>query len=788
MSTTDTTQRAQDSFQQLVGHPHLLPVAPMIYAAWADGVLTDEEMTGLLSYATNQDWLDDQARQALSSWLNPDQPPTPQRLARLCRAINETAGDAERDEDLSLASLGARLATIANDGKTPEWLTDSVQDALDEIEKNLGLMPHDASRALLQTTRSRTTEQRFEEPEATFDPAEMTRLLDGPRQQAWQKLRTLLSRDEFHYVSDLSTADHRQQVLEWLQILADEGIGQIAPSTTTPSQREIGESMGEFMTYFEALGMFDLSLAVKFGVQFGLFGGSILFLGTQKHHEKYLRDVSSLKLPGGFAMTERGHGSNVRDLATTATFDPKTDEFIIHTPDDAAQKEWIGNAACHGQMMTVFAQLHTGGDQFGVHAFLVPVRNPDGSLVEGVRIEDCGHKMGLNGVDNGRIWFDQVRIPRENLLDRYASVSPDGMYSSPITSSGKRFFTMLGTLVAGRISVAACGLTASKSALAVATRYAAIRRQFGAAGKPEMPILDYPTHQQRLMPRIATAYGLHFAVEKLRQRYIETRGDDDNREVEAMAAALKAFSSWHAIEATQAARECCGGMGYLTENRIAPDRVDVDIFATFEGDNTVLMMLVARSLLSEYKQQFENATIFTLARFVAGQAAQAIQRRNPLVTRDTDIKHLRDADFQLRVFRTREDDLLGSAATRLKRRLDKGIDAFDAFNEVQVHMLSLARAHAERVVMECFVDSVKNAEEPELKAVLAGLRDLYAMDYLHRDIGWFMENGYIDPPKARAIRDLRNELCAEVRQQALPLVDGWGIPDKLLSAPIAFPR
>lgn len=776
------------TLKELITHEHLLPVAPMIYAAWADGVLSDTEMTSLRAYATGQDWLDADAQAALGAWLDPDDPPSATTLTRLRAAISTSAGDLSQCHQMTLAALGERIATRENGQHPPAWYSDDVRAHIEAIEKNLGFAPKDAASAILLREGALPAAQRFEEPEADFDIDAMTRLLDGPWRETWKSVRALLASDAFEYVDDVSTDAYREQVLDWLKVVARHGFGDIAPKSKDPSMEEIGASMGRFMASFEALGMFDLSLAIKFGVQFGLFGGSILFLGTPKHHEKYLADVGSARLLGGFAMTERGHGSNVQDLQTTATFDPERDEFVIHTPTDQAQKEWIGNAAVHGQMMTVFAQLHTAGEQYGVHAFLVPVRDADGQPAPGVRLKDCGHKMGLNGVDNGRIWFDQVRIPRENLLDRYASVSPQGEYSSPIASGGKRFFTMLGTLVAGRISVAACGLTASKSALAIATRYGAMRRQFGPAGKPESPILNYPTHQQRLMPRIATAYGLHFAVERLRQRYIDTRGNEDNREVEAMAAALKSFSSWHAIEATQAARECCGGMGYLSENRISPNRVDVDIFATFEGDNTVLMMLVARSLLSQYRQQFENASIFTLARFVAGQAASAIQKRNPLVTRDTAPEHLRDADFQLRVFRTREDDLLGSAAQRLKRRLDNDMDAFDAFNEVQPHLLSLANAHAERVVMECFAEGVDAAQDPALKRTLTMLRDLYAMEYLHRDIGWFLENGYVEPQKSRAIRDLRNQLCADARQQALPLVNAWGIPDGVLSAPIAFPR
>ena len=68
------------------------------------------------------------------------------------------------------------------------------------------------------------------------------------------------------------------------------------------------------MAAFETLAFGDLSLLVKCGVQFGLFGGAVLHLGTERHHERYLRDVASLELPGCFAMTETGHGSNVQAL------------------------------------------------------------------------------------------------------------------------------------------------------------------------------------------------------------------------------------------------------------------------------------------------------------------------------------------------------------------------------------------------------------------------------------------------------------------------------------------
>src|SRR5690606_36244896 len=164
---------------------------------------------------------------------------------------------------------------------------------------------------------------------------------------------------------------------------------------------------------------------------------------------------------------------------TTATYDASTGEFEIHTPSDSAQKNYIGNAAVHGQLAVVFAQLVVGGEVQGVHALLAPIRDAKGATMPGVRIEDCGPKMGLNGVDNGRIWFDHVRVPVDNLLDQHATITDQGRYESPIEDDGRRFFTMLGTLVQGRVSVAGAGLSAATSALTIAIGYGERRRQFG---------------------------------------------------------------------------------------------------------------------------------------------------------------------------------------------------------------------------------------------------------------------------------------------------------------------
>src|SRR4051812_47583132 len=265
--------------------------------------------------------------------------------------------------------------------------------------------------------------------------------LDGDYPEIRAKVREWLSLPGNEPVDDLPMEEHRERVLAWAQELSSQGDTAIAYPTEYGGRGAVGESVAAF----ETLALGDLSLLVKCGVQFGLFGGAVLHLGTKRHHARYLADIASLELPGCFAMTESGHGSNVQALGTTATYDPETEELVLTTPDEPSRKDYIGNAAQHAEVAAVFAQLVVDGQGHGVHAVVVAIRE-DGVLRPGVRAEDDGLKTGLNGVDNGRLWFDGVRVPRDNLLNRFADVNADGRYESPIENPDKRFFTMLGTL------------------------------------------------------------------------------------------------------------------------------------------------------------------------------------------------------------------------------------------------------------------------------------------------------------------------------------------------------
>jgi alkylation response protein AidB-like acyl-CoA dehydrogenase len=192
--------------------------------------------------------------------------------------------------------------------------------------------------------------------------------------------RALVTRPEMRRIEGLSMADHRARVLEQLKLLvAEKSVHKAVPASVGGL-----EDAGGNIAQFEELILADPSLQIKSGVQWGLFGAAVMHLGTAPHHEAWLPGIMSLDIPGAFAMTETGHGSDVSAVGTTATFDEATSEFVIHTPFRAAWKDYLGNAALHGEAAVVFAQLITKGVNHGVHAFYVPLRDAMKDFLPGV--------------------------------------------------------------------------------------------------------------------------------------------------------------------------------------------------------------------------------------------------------------------------------------------------------------------------------------------------------------------------------------------------------------------
>jgi acyl-CoA oxidase len=746
------------------------PFLPLVYLAWSDGELTPEEIEGICSAVAQHPGIDLDCQVALRHWLNPEDPPSPHELELLRLQIIRWTKALNVSPSASVTELGIAVAEATRSDRV---VTTDERRALADIDTRYGPLGP-APPALGTPIELRTMAKQ----EASFDVQRLAAILDGRHGPIRNRLRGILAQAEFAYGDDLDRDDYRELVLRWTKTLADGGFGSVGyPSPFGDADP------GSFLATFAMLGHHDLSLMTKFGVQFGLFGGSIARLGTERHHVEYLTDAGSLALPGCFAMTETGHGSNVRDLETRAVYDPVTDELIITTPNDLARKDFIGNAGAHGRFAVVFARLVVDDTDHGVHAVLVPIRDESGAVLPGIRIEDNAGKGGLNGVDNARIWFANVRVPRTALLDRFGSIGDDGTYRSDIPNPDRRFFTMIGTLVGGRVGVGAASVSVAKSALTIAVRYAHRRRQFGPTEETERLLIHYPIHQQRLIPRLAATYAYHFAFESLIDDFAQ--GTDDPRRLEARAAGLKAFATWHAVDTIQAAREASGGQGYLAENRLTTMRSDADVFTTYEGDNTVLTQLVAKALLTEFRQQFDSMGATGMVRFLFHRTASAVTEANPITRSTTDAAQLLNASWQLDQLRWREAHQVESLALRMRDRINHGSDPFDAFTEVQTHAMTAAAGHVDVLVLDSFTSAVAAAEEGPTRIALDRLRALHGLATIRADLAWFQEHGHLSASSALAVRKVHDRLVAEIANESLALVDAFGIPDQVLAAPIA---
>ncbi|PKI42740.1 hypothetical protein CRG98_036868 [Punica granatum] len=509
-----------------------------------------------------------------------------------------------------------------------------------------------------------------------------------------------------------------------------------------------------------------------------LRGGAIQFFGTKRHHEKWLKDTENYMIKGCFAMTELGHGSNVRGIETVTTYDAKTEEFVINTPCESAQKYWIGGAANHATHTIAFSQLNINGTNQGVHAFIVQIRDADGNIFPNIRVADCSHKIGLNGVDNGRIWFDNVRIPRENLLNSVADVSPDGQYLSAIKDPDQRFAAFLAPLTSGRVTIAVSAIYSSKIGMAIAIRYALSRRAFSVApNEPEVLLLDYPSHQRRLLPLLAKTYAMSFSVNYLKTLYWN-RTPELNKTIHIVSSAYKAACSWHNMRTLQECREACGGQGLKTENHVGHFKSEFDVQSTFEGDNNVLMQQISKALFAEYLNAKKRNKPFK------GLGLEHMNGPSPVVPSRLSSSTLRDRQFQVDAFHLRERDLLARFAEEILKLLSQGQSREHAFMLSYQLAEDLGRAFSDRAMLQNFLQVEESVPSGLLKEILGLLRSMYALVVIDEDPA-FLRYGYLSPENAASVRKEIMKLCSDLRPHALALVNAFGIPDALLS-PIAF--
>ncbi|CAG9862004.1 unnamed protein product [Phyllotreta striolata] len=543
-----------------------------------------------------------------------------------------------------------------------------------------------------------------------------------------------------------------------------------------------------FMAYNEALACTYPDVSVKHALGVGLFSNTIITLGTEKHRKyAYVAD----KMLSCLALTEIAHGSDTKQMRTTATYDRNTKEFVINTPDFEAAKCWVGNLGKQCTHALLFAQLYTKGECHGLHAFVVPIRDPATlQPYPGILVGDMGEKIGLHGIDNGFVMFDRYRIPKDNLLNRTADVTPDGDYESSFTEPGRILGAALENLSMGRVGIMQECSNNLVCAVTIAVRYAFVRRQFSPKGEgggdsAELAIIEYPLHQWRLFPHMAAAAVLRIFVNGFTETYLTVIEKSASSielenlshmvsEIHALVSAAKPLMSFSARDAAQECREACGGHGFLKAARLGEIRSTVEPCLTYEGDNNVLAQQTSNWLLRQWRAP-EGQLSSPL-----GSCGFFLRRREIRGRRRAvgSVREAQSQDFIMDAYEWLILNLVEETDKKMTEIMESGSSKFTARNESQVYRASvLTRAYGEYTALRYYWLKVVNAEDT-LKPTLVDLGVLYGLSCLDKHLIYFYQGGYaVDAQFARNIKEAVLESCKKLKIEALAVIDGMAPTD-----------
>ncbi|XP_055304318.1 peroxisomal acyl-coenzyme A oxidase 3 isoform X2 [Sitodiplosis mosellana] len=550
------------------------------------------------------------------------------------------------------------------------------------------------------------------------------------------------------------------------------------------------------MSINEALRSVCPSLSVKIALGVGLFNNALLAMGTERH-TKYYEAAWKGEIITCLAITEVSHGSNTKRIRTTARYDPKTQEFVIHTPDFEAAKCWVGNLGKTATIALTFAILYTGdGKNHGLHGFLIPIRDPNTlKPYPGVLVGDIGEKIGLNGIDNGFVMFNNYRIPRENLLNKTGDVTPDGQYESVFGDPTKILGAALESFSAGRIGIMQESSNTLADAIVIAVRYAAVRKQFGQdINGPEMPIIEYQLHQWRLFPYLAAACVLKISVTTLTDVYLaiveKSRANSNGfeeltkevSEIHALISSSKALLTWTARDAIQEAREACGGHGYHKAANLGELRNNHDACCTYEGDNNVLGQQTSNWLVRQWENGVENPS---------GTAA-FIDKRDVIMKytfeKVRDKNTLNSIEFFIDCYEWLMCYLMDSTSKHMQQSTNSGASRFDARNNAQVYRArDLTRTYSEYYALKSFQKRLTHPDiTSSLRPILKLVGQIYGFWCLERHLALFYQGGFSATTAQNAFADtVQTELlrlCGELKDSSVAIVDALAPPDFALNS------
>uniref|UniRef100_A0A8D1UW94 Acyl-coenzyme A oxidase n=1 Tax=Sus scrofa TaxID=9823 RepID=A0A8D1UW94_PIG len=552
-------------------------------------------------------------------------------------------------------------------------------------------------------------------------------------------------------------------------------------ATTVKKIREFGLADPDEILWFKKLHLVNFVEPV--GLNYSMFIPTLLSQGTTAQREKWLPPSKRLEIIGTYAQTELGHGTHLRGLETTATYDPATQEFILNSPTVTSIKWWPGGLGKTSNHAIVLAQLITQGKCYGLHAFIVPIREQGTHKpLPGITVGDIGPKFGYDEMDNGYLKMDNYRIPRENMLMKYAQVKPDGTYVKPLSNK-----LTYGTMVFIRSFLVGEAARCLSKACTIAIRYSAVRHQSELKpDEPEPQILDYQTQQYKLFPFLATAYAFQFVGAYIKETYHRInenirQGDLSGLpELHALTAGLKAFTSWTANAAIEACRMACGGHGYSHCSGLPNIYVNFTPTCTFEGENTVMMLQTARFLMKSYNQVHSGKLVCGMVSYLNDLPSQRIQPQQ--VAAWPTVADINSPDSLIEAYRLRASRLVEIAAKNLQTEMSHRKSKEAAWNLTSIDLVRASEAHCHYVVVKLFAEKLHQIQERSIHAVLRNLCLLYALYGISQNSGDFLQGSIMTESQVTHVNERVKELLMAIRPEAVALVDAFDFQDVTLGS------